>query len=72
MIRAYSMANYPEEKGIMKFNIRIASPPPGTSFPPGEASSYLFRSLLFIVKPRLSFVTFVGIRFRTIFLFHLL
>ena len=40
--RAYSMANYPEEKGIMKFNIRIASPPPGTSFPPGEASSYLF------------------------------
>ena len=36
------MANYPEEKGIMKFNIRIASPPPGTSFPPGEASSYLF------------------------------
>ena len=42
MIRAYSMANYPEEKGIMKFNIRIASPPPGTSFPPGEASSYLF------------------------------
>ena len=26
----------------MKFNIRIASPPPGTSFPPGEASSYLF------------------------------
>ena len=36
------MANYPEEKGIMKFNIRLASPPPGTSFPPGEASSYLF------------------------------
>ena len=26
----------------MKFNIRIASPPPGTDFPPGEASSYLF------------------------------
>ena len=23
-IRAYSMANYPEEKGIVKFNIRIA------------------------------------------------
>ena len=42
IIRAYSMANYPEEKGIMKFNIRIASPPPGTNFPPGEASSYLF------------------------------
>ena len=42
VIRAYSMANYPEEKGIMKFNIRIATPPPGTDFPPGEASSYLF------------------------------
>jgi len=42
VIRAYSMANYPEEKGIMKFNIRIASPPPGTTFPPGEMTSYLF------------------------------
>lgn len=41
-IRAYSMANYPDEKGVMKFNIRIASPPPGTEFPPGEMSSYLF------------------------------
>ena len=28
VIRAYSMANYPEEKGIVKFNIRVASPPP--------------------------------------------
>src|SRR5690606_18068666 len=27
-IRAYSMANYPEEYGILKFNIRIATPPP--------------------------------------------
>jgi Na+-transporting NADH:ubiquinone oxidoreductase subunit F len=26
----------------MKFNIRVASPPPGTDFPPGEMSSYLF------------------------------
>ncbi len=41
-IRAYSMANYPEERGILKFNIRIASPPPGTSFPPGKMSSYCF------------------------------
>lgn len=41
-IRAYSMANYPEEKGIMKFNIRVASPPPGTNYPPGKMSSYLF------------------------------
>jgi len=36
------MANYPNEKGIMKFNIRIASPPPGTDFPAGEMSSYIF------------------------------
>ncbi len=42
VVRAYSMANYPEEKGIMKFNIRIASPPPGTDFEPGKMSSYLF------------------------------
>ena len=28
VIRAYSMANYPEEKGVVKFNIRIATPPP--------------------------------------------
>ncbi len=41
-IRAYSMANYPEEKGILKFNIRIASPPPGTDYPPGKMSSYVF------------------------------
>ncbi|WOG25750.1 NADH:ubiquinone reductase (Na(+)-transporting) subunit F [Endozoicomonas sp. 8E] len=41
-IRAYSMANYPEEKGILKFNIRIASPPPGTDFEPGKMSSYVF------------------------------
>ncbi|MDF2180821.1 NADH:ubiquinone reductase (Na(+)-transporting) subunit F [Neptuniibacter sp. CAU 1671] len=41
-IRAYSMANYPEERGVVKFNIRIASPPPGTNFPPGIMSSYVF------------------------------
>jgi len=41
-IRAYSMANYPEERGVVKFNIRIASPPPGTDFPPGKMSSYVF------------------------------
>jgi len=41
-IRAYSMANYPEEKGIIKFNIRVATPPPGTNFPPGKMSSYVF------------------------------
>ena len=42
-IRAYSMANFPEEKGILKFNIRVASPPPGTTFPPGKMSSYCFK-----------------------------
>ena len=41
-IRAYSMANYPDERGILKFNIRIASPPPGTDFPAGKMSSYAF------------------------------
>ncbi|MCA9659189.1 MAG: NADH:ubiquinone reductase (Na(+)-transporting) subunit F [Myxococcales bacterium] len=42
--RAYSMANYPEEFGIIMLNVRIASPPPrapeGT--PPGIMSSYIF------------------------------
>jgi len=43
VIRAYSMANYPEEKGIVKFNIRIATPPPGAKdIPPGQMSSYVF------------------------------
>ncbi len=41
-IRAYSMANYPEEFGIIKFNIRIATPPPGKNIPPGKMSSYTF------------------------------
>ena len=43
-IRAYSMANYPGEKGIIMLNVRIASPhpraPEGT--PPGKVSSYIF------------------------------
>ena len=43
VIRAYSMANYPEEKGVVKFNIRIATPPPRTQgLPPGQMSSYVF------------------------------
>src|SRR5690554_6220608 len=43
VIRAYSMANYPEEKGIVKFNIRIATPPPSSKdIPPGQMSSYVF------------------------------
>lgn len=43
VIRAYSMANYPEEKGVIKFNIRVASPPPGSKgIPPGKMSSWIF------------------------------
>lgn len=42
--RAYSMANYPGEKGIIMLNVRIASPPPRgpATIPPGQASSYIF------------------------------
>lgn len=42
--RAYSMANYPEEKGIIMLNVRIASPPPRSpqGTPPGKMSSYIF------------------------------
>jgi Na+-transporting NADH:ubiquinone oxidoreductase subunit F len=41
--RAYSMANYPGEEGIIKLNVRIASPPPGqAALPPGQVSSYIF------------------------------
>ena len=43
VIRAYSMANYPDEVGIVKFNIRIATPPPRTEgLAPGKMSSYVF------------------------------
>jgi Na+-transporting NADH:ubiquinone oxidoreductase subunit F len=42
IIRAYSMANYPDEKGVLKFNIRVASPPPGSTVPPGLMSSWVF------------------------------
>lgn len=41
--RAYSMANYPEEHGIIMLNVRIASPPPRQpDVPPGIMSSYIF------------------------------
>jgi Na+-transporting NADH:ubiquinone oxidoreductase subunit F len=41
--RAYSMANYPDEKGIIMLNVRIASPPPRMpDVPPGVMSSYIF------------------------------
>ncbi|MDO4586017.1 MAG: NADH:ubiquinone reductase (Na(+)-transporting) subunit F [Planctomycetia bacterium] len=42
-MRAYSMANYPQEKGIIMLNVRIATPPPKQSkVPPGVMSSYIF------------------------------
>ncbi|NLV25055.1 MAG: NADH:ubiquinone reductase (Na(+)-transporting) subunit F [Deltaproteobacteria bacterium] len=41
--RAYSMANYPDEKGIIMLNVRVATPPPSdTGLPPGKMSSYIF------------------------------
>jgi Na+-transporting NADH:ubiquinone oxidoreductase subunit F len=43
-MRAYSMANYPDEKDIIMLNVRIATPPPAApaGTPPGIMSSYLF------------------------------
>lgn len=53
--RAYSMANYPDEKGIVMLNVRIATPPPGVpDAPPGKMSSYIFS-----LKPG-DAVTFAG------------
>ncbi|RAP34432.1 NADH:ubiquinone reductase (Na(+)-transporting) subunit F [Candidatus Marinamargulisbacteria bacterium SCGC AG-439-L15] len=43
VFRAYSMANYPEEKGVVILNVRIATPPPRTEgIPAGIGSSYIF------------------------------
>lgn len=43
LVRAYSMASYPLEKGIIMLNVRIASPPPGVpQAPPGQVSAYIF------------------------------
>ncbi len=42
-IRAYSMANYPEEFGIIMLNVRIATPPPNNpDVAPGIMSSYIW------------------------------
>ncbi|MFC0228870.1 NADH:ubiquinone reductase (Na(+)-transporting) subunit F [Serratia aquatilis] len=42
-VRAYSMANYPDEKGIIMLNVRIATPPPNNpEAPPGIMSSYIW------------------------------
>ncbi len=43
VVRAYSMASYPEEKDMVMLNVRIASPPPNMpNVPPGQMSSYIF------------------------------
>ncbi|GGI96063.1 Na(+)-translocating NADH-quinone reductase subunit F [Shewanella hanedai] len=41
VLRAYSMANYPDEKGRIMLNVRIATPP-SAGLPPGKMSSYIF------------------------------
>lgn len=42
-VRAYSMANYPDERGIIMLNVRIAVPPPSQpDAPPGIMSSYIW------------------------------
>lgn len=42
--RAYSIANRPEDRGLLVLNIRLAVPPAGreAEIPPGIVSSYLF------------------------------
>ncbi|MBL8896072.1 MAG: NADH:ubiquinone reductase (Na(+)-transporting) subunit F [Planctomycetes bacterium] len=43
VIRAYSMANYPGEKGIIMLNVRVATPPPRLpDVEPGKMSSFIF------------------------------
>ncbi len=43
VFRAYSMANYPGEEGVIKLNVRVATPPRNApDAPPGQVSSYIF------------------------------
>ncbi|MDZ4185554.1 MAG: NADH:ubiquinone reductase (Na(+)-transporting) subunit F [Desulfuromonadales bacterium] len=43
IMRAYSMANYPEELGIVMLNVRVSPPPPSVpEAPPGQMSSFIF------------------------------
>ena len=43
IMRAYSMANYPDERGIVMLNVRVCPPPPSApQAPPGQMSSYIF------------------------------
>jgi Na+-transporting NADH:ubiquinone oxidoreductase subunit F len=42
-LRAYSMANYPQENDTVMLNVRIATPPPNVpDAPPGILSSFIF------------------------------
>ena len=40
--RNYSMANPPETAGLIRFNVRLSTPPPGVICNPGVGSSYVF------------------------------
>ena len=44
VVRAYSMASYPGEEGILSFSIRVAFPPADAppDAPPGKMSSWIF------------------------------
>ena len=42
----YSLASNQELERVLRFNVRIATPPPGQDCPPGAGSSYVF-----ILKP---------------------
>lgn len=43
IMRAYSMANYPQELGIVMLNVRVSPPPPSVpDAPPGQMSSFIF------------------------------
>jgi len=43
IMRAYSMANYPDEKGVVMLNVRVCPPPPQIpGAPPGQMSSFIF------------------------------
>ncbi len=43
VMRAYSMANYPDEKGVIMLNVRVCPPPAAVpDAPPGQMSSFIF------------------------------
>jgi Na+-transporting NADH:ubiquinone oxidoreductase subunit F len=47
-VRAYSMANFPQEDNIIMLNVRIATPPPNI---PGVVPTGIMSSYLFNLKP---------------------